>query len=168
MLILVLLLIWLAFTIADQLTYTPRIEQRQNPKFRPFYDNYPFLYIDPRCSETQVSILKTAWDESKLLALAQTGNVPGYDYGTTRRMWLGDQWDRIKDPDRVVRRWAKAIIRNFVNIDDLYNAEVADNQYIYWWCRLHTSQKSRRRLLVLDKKQRRKKDSQHHFLSRVL
>lgn len=53
----------------------------------------PTRFIHARCDAGQKFKIRHAWTEAKLLAEAQTQNVPGYRYEIAHAQWLGRDWN---------------------------------------------------------------------------
>ncbi|EPE25506.1 Metalloproteases (zincins), catalytic [Glarea lozoyensis ATCC 20868] len=129
--------IWLSFAVVHSIPYAYAIEERQTwVWFDRYHRAFPNLKIDGHCDNTQVLILQRAWEESKLLAKAQTGNVSGYDYDLVHKTWLGQDWNRTGKPllAYYINHRTRSIAKNFEQLKRLYDGIIAGTQWIYWWC----------------------------------
>jgi hypothetical protein len=132
-----LISIWLRFVVGHYIPYAPAIEERQTRvQVFKYYEAFPNMFIDAYCDEAQKSKLQRAWEESKLLANAQTEIVSGYNYDLVHKTWLGEDWNRTGKPllSPLVNYRTRSIRKNFEQLKQLYNGRIGENQYIYWWC----------------------------------
>ncbi|EPE30643.1 Metalloproteases (zincins), catalytic [Glarea lozoyensis ATCC 20868] len=134
--------LWLGFAATHHIPHIIAVEKRQAPdeEWHRDYDVFPNTYIDPKCTEQQIGIIKSAWYDSKLLADAQTNQQGGYDYNVPHSMWLGKDWVRWDNSHSnaaaATNRHTFAIWQNFENLKKLYAGTPTSggNFQILWYC----------------------------------
>jgi hypothetical protein len=125
------------FTAASPPSYKPSLNQQRTPKaesysFAPLHNVFPGTYAHSGCNSLQISELKAAWDDAKLLAEAQTNIVVGYNYNLPHRTWLGDEWNAGGTPKQAYQ--AEAIEDNFTELARLFRGEMGGKQETIWRC----------------------------------
>ncbi|EPE26472.1 Metalloproteases (zincins), catalytic [Glarea lozoyensis ATCC 20868] len=137
--------ICLVFATVDSSVSTSEIEKRQMPgKGIPGMERllmpnvFPRTYLDTRCTDGERTRIKTAWDEAKLLAEAQTGNDGRFDHSAVHETWFGKEWNLRDTPLREMR--SKAIQDNFEGLARLFGGIQEDSENFVWWCNDHPTE----------------------------
>jgi hypothetical protein len=132
-----LISVCLSVATAHPFSHTPTIYQRQVPGLpegvEPMDNVFPRTYVDKTCTDEEKAIMKTAWDEAKLLADAATNIVSGYDYNVPYTQWFGDDWN-VKGNSRAELR-TKLITNNFRRLRKVFRGDIKKSEYFIWWCK---------------------------------
>ncbi|EPE24125.1 hypothetical protein GLAREA_07975 [Glarea lozoyensis ATCC 20868] len=153
---LLVLCVYLDFGVTHPSWHTPTIEQRQvpsaepspadypdildgkyqdpngGPSFPPLEGVFPNTYIDPKCTNPEIKILKDAWEGAKLVAMAQNDSISGYDYNFAHSTWIGDNWNERSNHKTESR--SSSITANIKQLARLFGGKIEPDELIVWRC----------------------------------